>query len=87
MLLRTWGMLSYFYGQRLKEGKSTPNGNSGMLNPSYASSRDGPNVGEHQIGFGGRLPVSLLLPLVGCIKLSHFSPVCLIQVFQSDLME
>ena len=31
--------------------------------------------------------LSLLLPLAGCIELSHFSPVCKIQVFQCDLME
>ena len=47
-----------------------------MLSPSYASSSDGPNVGEHQIGFGGRLPVFLLLPLAECIELPHFYPVC-----------
>ena len=31
--------------------------------------------------------LSLLLPLVGCIELSYFSPGCLIQTFRSDLME
>ena len=63
-----------------------PNGNSGMLSPSYASSSDSPNVGEYQIALAAD-SLSLLLPPAGCIELSRFSPVCLIQVFQCDLME
>ena len=61
-------------GSRKESDSIGPNGNSGMLSPSYASSSDSPNVGEYQIGFGGRLPVSppaagrvhWALPLFSC---------------------